>query len=430
MDDASADLLEQHLPACAAAPVARARSCAARSEEGFRPGRGPTHVVPLRPARSTLRPRRSSRSGQLEDTTLTPEDVASLTRASRRQPAVPARSRARGSHGRAARRPPRDARGPHHQPDRPAPAGRAHPAALRLGARRGVPRDRAAAAYGGAPAPDRRDALRRLSYFIRQEGHGRYRFDHQLIRDTAYEGLPYRLPSHAARPRRRGHRGERRGADEVAELLSFHFLHAGAHGQGVGLLAPRRAARAATSTPTPRPRSCSSARPWRHARCATASTDRPRRRAGGAGRGPLPAGTQRPALAAYQRHVAQMTDDPVRAALAAQGGGVDLLPAGPALGGAAQLSRGCAWSSRWPRAGGPHGAQPARGCLRRRPREPGPLPRRPRLGSAGRGARRGLRRSRGAGGCARGGARRAVDARPRLRPAVRRGGARRSTSSR
>ena len=78
----------------------------------------------------------------------------------------------------------------------------------------------------GHPLPTGREALRRLSVFIRQEGHGRYRFDHQLIRDTAYEGLPYRL-----RRDLHGRAGEIIEAsavdtDDVAELLSLHYFHA------------------------------------------------------------------------------------------------------------------------------------------------------------------------------------------------------------
>jgi len=65
-----------------------------------------------------------------------------------------------------------------------------------------------------------------LGYFVRREGDG-YRFDHQLIRDTAYEGLPYRL-----RRELHGRAGdllERTATDphDVAELLSLHFLEAG-----------------------------------------------------------------------------------------------------------------------------------------------------------------------------------------------------------
>jgi class 3 adenylate cyclase/tetratricopeptide (TPR) repeat protein len=78
----------------------------------------------------------------------------------------------------------------------------------------------------GHPLPTGRDALTRLGYFIRAEGHARYRFDHQLIRDTAYEGLPYRL-----RRDLHGRAGEAIEAaaddpDDVAELLSLHYLHA------------------------------------------------------------------------------------------------------------------------------------------------------------------------------------------------------------
>ncbi|HET8971376.1 MAG TPA: adenylate/guanylate cyclase domain-containing protein, partial [Candidatus Nanopelagicales bacterium] len=78
----------------------------------------------------------------------------------------------------------------------------------------------------GQPLPSSTDSLIRLSYFLHTEGHGRYRFEHQLVRDTAYEGLPYRL-------RRKLHgiaaetiESAATDPDEVAELLSLHFLHA------------------------------------------------------------------------------------------------------------------------------------------------------------------------------------------------------------
>jgi len=78
----------------------------------------------------------------------------------------------------------------------------------------------------GESLPTRRSSLRNLGYFIKAEGHGRFRFEHQLIRDTAYEGLPFRL-----RKDLHGRAGEMLEAnaadvDDVAELLSLHFFHA------------------------------------------------------------------------------------------------------------------------------------------------------------------------------------------------------------
>jgi class 3 adenylate cyclase/tetratricopeptide (TPR) repeat protein len=78
----------------------------------------------------------------------------------------------------------------------------------------------------GRALPTSRSALRNLGHFLRIEGHGRLRFDHQLIRDTAYEGLPYRL-----RRELHGRAGEVIEAAapdpiEVSELLSLHFFHA------------------------------------------------------------------------------------------------------------------------------------------------------------------------------------------------------------
>jgi tetratricopeptide (TPR) repeat protein len=69
--------------------------------------------------------------------------------------------------------------------------------------------------------------LARLSAFLEPESGGRYRFQHDLVRDAAYEGLPYRR-----RQRLHGRVGEAIEAsavdpDEQSELLSLHFFHAG-----------------------------------------------------------------------------------------------------------------------------------------------------------------------------------------------------------
>ena len=68
----------------------------------------------------------------------------------------------------------------------------------------------------------------RLAQFVDDEGGGRYRFRHALMRDAAYEGLPYRR-------RRELHArvgavlaSARDGGHEQAELLSLHFYLAGA----------------------------------------------------------------------------------------------------------------------------------------------------------------------------------------------------------
>jgi tetratricopeptide (TPR) repeat protein len=69
--------------------------------------------------------------------------------------------------------------------------------------------------------------LARLSAFLEPESGGRYRFQHDLVRDAAYEGLPYRR-----RQRLHGRVGEAIEAsavdpDDQSELLSLHFFHAG-----------------------------------------------------------------------------------------------------------------------------------------------------------------------------------------------------------
>ena len=79
----------------------------------------------------------------------------------------------------------------------------------------------------GHNLPTGRQSLQRLSYFLRREGHGRMRFAHQLIRDTAYQGLPYRM-----RKDLHGRAAEiieqaASDPDDVAELLSLHYTNAG-----------------------------------------------------------------------------------------------------------------------------------------------------------------------------------------------------------
>jgi tetratricopeptide (TPR) repeat protein len=78
-----------------------------------------------------------------------------------------------------------------------------------------------------APDAPGRDAWQRLSEFLVEDQDGHFRFRHALVRDAAYEGLPYRR-------RREVHdrvgetvearAGER--AEDEAELLSLHFFHA------------------------------------------------------------------------------------------------------------------------------------------------------------------------------------------------------------
>ena len=80
-----------------------------------------------------------------------------------------------------------------------------------------------------APADER--AWQRLEEFIAPEGPDSFRFRHALIRDAAYEGLPYRLRRslHALV----GETIEREAgpdAEENAEILSLHFFYARRYG--------------------------------------------------------------------------------------------------------------------------------------------------------------------------------------------------------
>ena len=79
----------------------------------------------------------------------------------------------------------------------------------------------------GEPVPTGRATMRRLAYFLEPEGHGRYRFQHELIRDAAYEGLPFRR--RRALHARVGTTVEASAPDpdEQSALLSLHFYEAG-----------------------------------------------------------------------------------------------------------------------------------------------------------------------------------------------------------
>ena len=75
--------------------------------------------------------------------------------------------------------------------------------------------------------PTGRESMRLLGHFLRADGHGGLHFRHGLIREVAYEGLPYRR-----RQILHGRVGDtlESAADDpetLAELLSLHFFHAG-----------------------------------------------------------------------------------------------------------------------------------------------------------------------------------------------------------
>jgi class 3 adenylate cyclase/tetratricopeptide (TPR) repeat protein len=70
------------------------------------------------------------------------------------------------------------------------------------------------------------EVRRRLADFVLDDGDGRMRFRHALVRDAAYEGLPFRRRRQLHE--RVGHALEARADDpeEEAALLSLHFFHA------------------------------------------------------------------------------------------------------------------------------------------------------------------------------------------------------------
>ena len=67
-------------------------------------------------------------------------------------------------------------------------------------------------------------AWERLGEFVGEDEPGVFRFRHVLVRDAAYEGLPFRRRRELHR--RVAERIERTGGGELAELLSLHFFNA------------------------------------------------------------------------------------------------------------------------------------------------------------------------------------------------------------
>jgi tetratricopeptide (TPR) repeat protein len=87
-----------------------------------------------------------------------------------------------------------------------------------------------AESLGDLPADAQAGTWERLGDFVTPEGHDSFRFRHALVREAAYEGLPFRrrrdLHERLALniERRHGRRADRR-----AELLSLHFHRAGSY---------------------------------------------------------------------------------------------------------------------------------------------------------------------------------------------------------
>jgi predicted ATPase/class 3 adenylate cyclase len=95
------------------------------------------------------------------------------------------------------------------------------------------------------PVPEEGDDVwARVGGFIRPDSEGVLTFDHALVRDAAYEGLPYRL-RRALHARAGDAIEEALGtqADEQAEVLSLHYLHAQRHAEAwkYALVAAERA---------------------------------------------------------------------------------------------------------------------------------------------------------------------------------------------
>jgi class 3 adenylate cyclase/tetratricopeptide (TPR) repeat protein len=79
------------------------------------------------------------------------------------------------------------------------------------------------------PPPPSEGTFARLSDLFDEDGDGYFRFRQSLLRDTAYEGLPFKLRRrlHAAVAARVEQEAD--NADEVAGILSLHYAAAGEH---------------------------------------------------------------------------------------------------------------------------------------------------------------------------------------------------------
>ena len=274
MDDASADLLAQLCRGVGERPwlvVVTRRDADGRvpAPSRVRGGPGASHAARHRRVRSARRagPRRggaaAARSGRDR-------------RAGRRQPAVPARAR-----------PSRPAAGTivdalpdtvealiTSQIDR-LPRARAHGAAVRLraGQRRSQESDLRALLRGRAVPTGRRCAAPAVVLPARRRATADTASSTQLVRDTAYEGLPYRTPTRPARrARARSSSWQSPHPEDLAELLSLHYFHAGRDRTRLGTTHGSAVIGQAPSTRTSRPRSCSAAPRRSPGRCPASPT--------------------------------------------------------------------------------------------------------------------------------------------------------------
>lgn len=76
---------------------------------------------------------------------------------------------------------------------------------------------------------DADERLPRLHAFLEQEDGGRLRFRHALMRDVAYEGLPFRRRQVLHEQVARTLESSARDPDQHSDVLSLHFFHAGRH---------------------------------------------------------------------------------------------------------------------------------------------------------------------------------------------------------
>ena len=189
------------------------------------------------------------------DDPLPPHDVRRARRPVRRKPVVPPRVVERGACRRGRRVLAPIGRGAAHGAHRPTGRGRANAAASPLGPRGGLRRRATSTTslLGGYERSD--EGIGRLGEFLRSDDGGWVWFRHHLVRDVAYEGLPYSV-------RRELHERvaesivERVGADDggdAAALLSLHFSRASRPAGGVAVLRGSPAIERRRSSPTSMP---------------------------------------------------------------------------------------------------------------------------------------------------------------------------------
>ena len=164
----------------------------------------------------------------------------------------------------------------------------------------------------GDDADLREELWRRLKGLVDRDSDGRLRFRNSLVRDTAYEGLPYRRRRELHARAAVGIEKAAASLEDEAATLALHYSAAGSHAKpdlrAVGSRSSTRCGSERRGIPAVRAGAgVGSASPWRWSTRARASARRSRRRA----RGGWALGQSMEALG---RAGALLADDPVERA--------------------------------------------------------------------------------------------------------------------